>query len=175
MNPRPSIAERRRNWRRSFFRGAYYFFLAFAFLALGYATYIFVDARAYQAIEESKFSNRRATPGPHLVATGDAIGGDTGEVNPGVLQHFSKATGGVAYFPDSKNTVASISTQIARDLREQYTLGFAPEKANNAHAFRKIEVKVSAPGQGKLHARTRAGYSAAGDKSSDAEAEKGAE
>ena len=96
-------------------------------------------------------------------------------VNPGVLQHFSKATGGVAYFPDSKNTVASISTQIARDLREQYTLGFAPEKANNAHAFRKIEVKVSAPGQGKLHARTRAGYSAAGDKSSDAEAEKGAE
>ena len=101
--------------------------------------------------------------------------GDTGEVNPGVLQHFSKATGGVAYFPDSKNTVASISTQIARDLREQYTLGFAPEKANNAHAFRKIEVKVSAPGQGKLHARTRAGYSAAGDKPSDAEAGKGAE
>ena len=101
--------------------------------------------------------------------------GDTGEVNPGVLRHFAKTTGGVAYFPDSKNTVASISTQIARDLREQYTLGFAPEKANNAHAFRKIEVKVSAPGQGKLHARTRAGYSAAGDKSSAAEAAKGAE
>ncbi len=101
--------------------------------------------------------------------------GDTGEVNPGVLNHFAKATGGVAYFPDSKNTVASISTQIARDLREQYTLGFAPEKTNSAHAFRKIEVKVSAPGQGKLHARTRTGYSAAGDKPSDAEAGKRAE
>ena len=65
---------RRRNWRRSSFRGAYYFFLTFAFLALGYTTYIFVDARAYQAIEEQKFSSRLASPGPHSVATGDAIG-----------------------------------------------------------------------------------------------------
>ena len=101
--------------------------------------------------------------------------GDDGEVDPAVLRRFAKATGGVAYFPDSKNTVANISTQIARDLREQYTLGFAPEKANNAHAFRKIEVKVSAPGQDKLHARTRSGYSAAEDKPSPSAAAKGAE
>jgi Ca-activated chloride channel family protein len=101
--------------------------------------------------------------------------GDTGEVDPGVLRRFARATGGVAYFPDTKNTVASISTQIARDLREQYTLGFAPEKANNAHAFRKIEVKVAAAGQGKMHARTRSGYSADEDKSSTSAAAKGAE
>jgi Ca-activated chloride channel homolog len=90
--------------------------------------------------------------------------GDDGEVDPGVLRHFCKATGGIAYFPDRTNSVTSISAQIARDLREQYTLGFAPEKANDAHAFRKIEVKVSAPGKGKLRARTRTGYSAAEDK-----------
>jgi Ca-activated chloride channel family protein len=92
-----------------------------------------------------------------------------------VLRHFSKATGGIAYFPDRANTVASISTQIARDLREQYTLGFAPEKANNAHAFRKIEVKVSAPGKGKLRARTRTGYSAPDDKPAGAQSAKAAE
>jgi LPXTG-site transpeptidase (sortase) family protein len=74
VNARPAIAKRRRNWRRLLFRGAYYFFLTVAFLALGYTTYIFVDARAYQAIEERKFSTRRATPGPHPVTTGDAIG-----------------------------------------------------------------------------------------------------
>ena len=102
------------------------------------------------------------------------VGGD-GEVDPAVLRRLAKATGGVAYFPDSKNTVASISTQIARDLREQYTLGFAPEKANHARAFRKIEVKVAAPGQGKMHARTRSGYSAAEDKPSRSAAAKGAE
>jgi VWFA-related protein len=106
-----------------------------------------------------------------------AIGliGDSGEVDPDVLRHFSKATGGIAYFPDRTNTVASISAQIARDLREQYTLGFAPEKANDAHAFRKIEVKVTVPGQGKVRVRTRPGYSAAGASSSPAAAAKGAE
>jgi Ca-activated chloride channel family protein len=95
---------------------------------------------------------------------------DDGEVNPGVLRHFAKDTGGIAYFPDRTNTVTSISTQIARDLREQYTLGFAPEKANKVHAFRKIEVKVSAAGRGKLRARTRTGYSAAEDKAAPAQA-----
>ncbi len=74
MSVRPSIATPRRNWKRFLFRGTYYFFVSAAFLLLGYTSYVFVDARAYQAIEESKFSNRRATPGPHLVATGDAIG-----------------------------------------------------------------------------------------------------
>ena len=95
---------------------------------------------------------------------------DDGEVNPGVLRHFAKDTGGIAYFPDRTNTVTSISTQIARDIREQYTLGFAPEKANDVHAFRKIEVKVSAPGRGKLRARTRTGYSAAENKAAPAPA-----
>jgi Ca-activated chloride channel family protein len=99
---------------------------------------------------------------------------DDGEVNPNVLRHFSKATGGIAYFPDHANSVTGISTQIARDLREQYTLGFAPEKANDAHAFRKIEVKVSAPDKGKLRARTRTGYSAAEDKISPVDAAKSA-
>lgn len=74
MIARPANAKRRRNRKRFFLRGAYYFFLSFAFLALGYSTYIFVDARAYQAIEEQKFSSRRATSGPHVVAMGEAIG-----------------------------------------------------------------------------------------------------
>jgi len=99
---------------------------------------------------------------------------DTGETDPDVLRRLSKATGGVAYFPDRTNTVTSISEQIARDLREQYTLGFAPEKANTDHAFRKIEVKVAAPGHGKIRVRTRSGYFAAEGKPSPAQPSKGA-
>ena len=105
----------------------------------------------------------------------DAGIGQSGEVDPGVLRHFSKATGGIAYFPDTTNTVTNISKQIARDLREQYTLGFAPEKANNPHAFRKIEVKVAAPGYGKIRVRTRSGYFATEEKSSLAQAATGAQ
>jgi len=100
--------------------------------------------------------------------------GDTGEVNPAVLTRLSKATGGIAYFPDRTNTVTSISAQIARDLREQYTLGFAPEKADNARAFRKIEVKVTAPGHGRIRVRTRSGYFAAEEKSLPTQTAKGA-
>jgi Ca-activated chloride channel family protein len=78
--------------------------------------------------------------------------------NPGALKRLCKNTGGIAYFPGSEVHVKDISTQIARDLREQYTLGFTPEEINNAHSFRKIEVKVAASGRGKLHVRSRPGY-----------------
>ena len=91
---------------------------------------------------------------------------EDGDVNPGVLRRLAKATGGIAYFPDATHTVSSISAQIARDLRDQYTLGFAPENANKSHDFRKIEVKVAAPGHGKVHVRTRSGYFVADGKPS---------
>jgi Ca-activated chloride channel family protein len=84
--------------------------------------------------------------------------GEGQEENPGVLRRLSKSTGGVSYFPRSAETIASISTLIARDLRDQYTLGFAPEKQATHASFRKIEVKVSAPGRTNLHVRYRPGY-----------------
>ena len=99
--------------------------------------------------------------------------GDDGEVAPDVLRHLSKVTGGIAYFPDRTNSVTSISEQIARDLREQYTLGFVPEKTNQAHAFRKIEVKVTASGRGKIVVQTRSGYYSDEEKSQPAQAPKG--
>jgi Ca-activated chloride channel homolog len=84
--------------------------------------------------------------------------GDGQEENPGALRKLSKATGGISYFPSSAQTIASISALIARDLRDQYTLGFAPEKPANGASYRKIQVQVSAPGRGKLHVRYRPGY-----------------
>jgi Ca-activated chloride channel homolog len=51
-----------------------------------------------------------------------------------------------------------MATQIAGDLRQQYTLGFVPAERGDPGAFRKIEVTVSAPGHGRLRTRTRSGY-----------------
>jgi Ca-activated chloride channel homolog len=84
--------------------------------------------------------------------------GDGQEENPGALRKLSKSTGGFSYLPSSSQSIASISALIARDLRDQYTLGFAPEKLSAGTSFRKIEVKVSAAGRGKLHVRYRPGY-----------------
>jgi Ca-activated chloride channel family protein len=86
------------------------------------------------------------------------------EENPKVLMRLSRDTGGVAYSPKSGERVADISKEIARDLREQYTLGYVPRMMSAADSFRKIEVKVAAPDHAKLHVRTRQGYSPAPEK-----------
>lgn len=82
------------------------------------------------------------------------------EENPGVLRRLCQDTGGVAFFPKGAS-IEAVMTQIARDLRGQYMLGYVPPAKPDATAFRKVEVKVSAPGQGTLRVRSRAGYSAA--------------
>jgi len=89
------------------------------------------------------------------------VGADEKEENPGLLRRLCKDTGGIAYFPREGESVTKISTEIARDLREQYTLGYAPQNVQQADVFRKIEVKVSAQGHGSLRVRTRPGYSLA--------------
>jgi Ca-activated chloride channel family protein len=100
--------------------------------------------------------------------------GDGQEENPGALRRLSKSTGGISYFPSSSETIASISALIARDLRDQYTLGFAPEKPTSDASFRKIQVKVSAPGRGNLHVRYRPGYFAVDVTHQSAQSGKGA-
>lgn len=102
-----------------------------------------------------------------------ALIGSDSEENPGLLRRLCKDSGGVAYFPHAGESVASVSTEIAHDLREQYTLGFVPQNMNGAHSFRKIEVKVTASGRGKLRVRTRLGYSPIPAKQFPAQSESG--
>jgi VWFA-related protein len=80
------------------------------------------------------------------------------EENPGILEKLSKVTGGITFLTRRSDEVAEISKQIARDLREQYTLGYVPPQKNGRDSFRKIRVEVSAPGGGKVRVRTRPGY-----------------
>jgi Ca-activated chloride channel family protein len=91
------------------------------------------------------------------------LSSDGDEENPGLLQRLCKNTGGIAYFPRQGESVATVSAEIARDLREQYTLGYIPQNLKNAAVFRKIEVKVSATIHGKLRVRARQGYSPAAE------------
>ena len=92
------------------------------------------------------------------------VGADDTEENPGLLRRLCKDSGGIAYFPKEGESVAKVSAEIARDLREQYTLGYVPQNLQRADAFRKIEVKVAAPDHGRLRVRTRPGYSHAAEK-----------
>ena len=91
------------------------------------------------------------------------VGSDSEEENPDLLRRLCKDTGGIAYFPRRGESVASASTEIAQDLRDQYVLGYAPRDMNRPDAFRKVVVKVTGPGIDRLHVRTRPGYTPAAE------------
>jgi Ca-activated chloride channel family protein len=82
-----------------------------------------------------------------------------GDQNPGVLKRFAKETGGEAFFPESSKDTASLCEKIARDIRNQYTLAYVPTISKQDSGYRILDVRVSAPGHGRLSVRTRAGYS----------------
>jgi len=78
--------------------------------------------------------------------------------NPGVLKQLAKDTGGEAFLPKSLKEVGPICEQIARDIRNQYTIAYVPTNRKRDGTYRTIQVKASAPGHGRLLVRTRTGY-----------------
>jgi VWFA-related protein len=74
------------------------------------------------------------------------------------LEIMSKETGGIAYFPSSLQDVDSIAVEVARDIRNQYTIGYHSTKPANLGGYRVVHVEARAPNHGKLIVRTRKGY-----------------
>ncbi|HVO56765.1 MAG TPA: VWA domain-containing protein [Dongiaceae bacterium] len=82
------------------------------------------------------------------------------------LKDISAASGGMSYFPENVDDVHNICDQVARDIRNQYTLGYYPSNTRKDGTFRTVQVDVVPPrGRGKLTARTRNGYYAPNDAS----------
>jgi VWFA-related protein len=76
-----------------------------------------------------------------------------------VLRELAEATGGEPYFPKSLDEVESTCRQIARDIRNQYTLVYRPTNLKKDGTFRAIRVDAFLPHtKNKLVVRTRPGY-----------------
>jgi Ca-activated chloride channel homolog len=76
-----------------------------------------------------------------------------------VLKDLAEATGGEARFPRSLDEVESTCQQIARDIRNQYTLVYRPTNLKKDGTFRNIRVEAVSPhSKRKLVVRTRPGY-----------------
>ena len=104
-----------------------------------------------QALEMAERSNA-------IIYAVGIFAADDHDANPKVLNRLAQATGGEAFFPRELSAVAEICERIARDIRNQYTLGYVSTNAQREGGYRAIRVTVDAPGHGKLFARTRAGY-----------------
>src|SRR6195256_1373273 len=74
------------------------------------------------------------------------------------LQSLSDQTGGVAFFPKDLAEVDEISQEVARDIRNQYTLTYKPTNPRSNGGYRKVKVEARAPGYKDLQVRTRDGY-----------------
>jgi Ca-activated chloride channel homolog len=75
------------------------------------------------------------------------------------LSDLANATGGLAFFPETADDTESICTQIAHDIRNQYTIAYYPTNTAHDGSFRTVSVLVTPPrGAGKLTVRTRTGY-----------------
>ena len=74
------------------------------------------------------------------------------------LQSLSDDTGGIAYFPRSLDEVNTIASEVAQDIRNQYTIGYHSTKAASLSGYRVVHVEAYSPKHGKLIVRTRRGY-----------------
>ncbi len=86
---------------------------------------------------------------------------DDPDQNPGLLKHLALLTGGEAFIVNEVSGIVAISERIARDIRHQYTIGFAPANAAGDGASHAIRVHAQAKGHERMSVRARTNYVAA--------------
>jgi Ca-activated chloride channel family protein len=96
-----------------------------------------------------------------IIYTMGIFDANDGDRNPRVLKQLSRISGGESFFPESLQKILPICQQIAHDIRNQYTISYAPANMKSDGAYRAIEVKARKTStRGRLIVSTRAGYSA---------------
>jgi VWFA-related protein len=80
------------------------------------------------------------------------------------LKEVAELTGGQAFFPKSIDEVAEICQRVAREIRNQYTIGYSPKNTKRDGTWRKVTVNLVNPPKNAAKARinTRQGYFAPG-------------
>jgi Ca-activated chloride channel family protein len=84
---------------------------------------------------------RQARVAVYPVGLLSAAEGERGETE---LLKIAEASGGKAYFPMNEDEARNMMERIARDLREQYTLAYAPD-ANRDGAWHSVRVEIIPP------------------------------
>lgn len=74
------------------------------------------------------------------------------------LQSLADETGGIAFFPSSVQEVGQIAEQVAKDIRNQYTLTYHPRRSSTEQNYRTIKVEAKGADGERLQVRARKGY-----------------
>src|ERR1700685_256928 len=95
--------------------------------------------------------------GPTVYAIG-LLGEEKARRARRALETIAQRTGGIAFLPRTLDEVDAISSSVAHDIRNQYTIGYKPSTPKSERGYRAIRVEAKAKGYGKLVVRTRSGY-----------------
>jgi Ca-activated chloride channel family protein len=88
--------------------------------------------------------------------SGYGMAGDTAKT---ALKQLAEVTGGAAFFPKNIEDVQKVCIRIARDLRNQYTIGYRPSNPALDGSWRKVVVRINPPkNTPSVKIRTKAGY-----------------
>jgi len=80
-------------------------------------------------------------------------------LGPELLSDITELTGGRAFTIDNPNDLGDVATKIGVELRNQYVLGYRPNKVVHDGKWRKIKVKLLPPkGLPPLRVYARTGY-----------------
>jgi Ca-activated chloride channel family protein len=86
-----------------------------------------------------------------------------GNYGDGALRQLAEDTGGRALAPGGRTfELGNICTQVVRELKNQYLLGYHSTNAARDGKWRNIKVQLDPPGELKLRLRAKAGYFAPG-------------
>src|SRR5438552_10603283 len=123
-----------------------------------------VDNTSKHTLSEAIEATKRAHVAVYTVGLLSVSGGQKAEDS---LVRIAEASGGRAYFPLTIDEARTYMERVARDLREQYTLGYFPSNPSHNGAWRSLRIEVSSPvglpPAVKLNANYRHGYYGPGD------------
>jgi VWFA-related protein len=114
------------------------------------------DNASRESLEQA-IRNLQAENGPTVYTIG-ILGDEHSKRARRALRDMAEETGGVAFFPKDVSEVSSITSQIAHDIRNQYTIVYKPSKPQSAGGYRTVKVEANAKGYKHLQVRTRSGY-----------------
>jgi VWFA-related protein len=118
-----------------------------------------VDNSSKHTLSEAIEATKRARVAVYTVGLLSLSGGQKAEDS---LLRISETSGGRAFFPNDVDEARVYMERVARDLREQYTLGYFPSNMSRNGRWRSIRVDVVPPvglrKNAKLNAVYRHGY-----------------
>ena len=118
-----------------------------------------VDNSSKHTLAEAIDATRKAQVAVYTVGLLSVSGGQKAEDS---LVQIAEASGGRAFFPQTVEEASADMERVARDLREQYTLGYIPSNPVRGGQWRSVRVDIvppaGTPSKAKLIASYRHGY-----------------